>query len=132
MSSVGDRYRVGEVRPSQLLYTFGVGSIIDLPNLSVMVMGIDDWSQHATSEVGEERLLQAVQEQLGPQVKSLRMPPFQQDSGPDMSFDSSALVGVPVATFPRWMLCPYCRLLAPRDSDLFQLKPDALRPDRSS
>jgi hypothetical protein len=32
---------VGELRPSQLLLTFGVGAILDLPNMSVMVMGLD-------------------------------------------------------------------------------------------
>lgn len=131
MSIRGDRYRVGEVRPSQLLHTFGVGSIIDLPNLSVMVMGLDDWSTAYATEVGEERLLRAVQEQLGEQVKSLRMPPILRERGLDTAFDASALIGVPVATFPRWMFCPYCRLLAPRDSDFFQLKADPVRPDRA-
>ncbi len=124
------RYRVGEVRPSQLLHTFGVGAIIDLPNLAVMGMGLDDWSPAYATEIGEERLLAAVQLHLGPQVKSLRMPPLAPE-GMDNPFDGSALIGVPVATFPRWMLCPYCRLLAPRDSDLFQLKSDPMRPDRA-
>lgn len=131
MTLRNEKYRVGDVRPSQLLHTFGVGSIIDLPNLSVMVMGLDDWSLGYATEIGEERLLVAVQEQLGAQVKSLRMPPIPQDPGMDNPFDGSALIGVPVASFPRWMLCPYCRLLAPRDSDLFQLKADPLRPDRA-
>lgn len=130
MTLRNEKYRVGEVRPSQLLHTFGVGAIIDLPHLSVMVMGIDDWSPAYATEIGEERLLQAVKAQLGPQVKSLRVPPIQPDGG-DNPFDSSAQIGVPVATFPRWMLCPYCRLLAPRDSDLFQLKSDPIRPDRT-
>lgn len=130
MSLRNEKYRVGEVRPSQLLHTFGVGSIIDLPHLSVMVMGLDDWSPAYATEIGEERLLQAVQGQLGPQVKSLRVPPIQPE-GSDNPFDGSAQVGVPVATFPRWMLCPHCRLLAPRDSDLFQLKSDPIRPDRA-
>lgn len=125
-----EKYRVGEVRPSQLLHTFGVGAIIDLPHLSVMVMGLDDWAPAYAPEIGEERLLQAVQNQLGPQVKSLRVPPIQSDGG-DNPFDAAAQIGVPVATFPRWMLCPYCRLIAPRDSDLFQLKPDPFRPDRT-
>lgn len=130
MSLRNEKYRVGEVRPSQLLHTFGVGSIIDLPHLSVMVMGLDDWSPAYATEIGEERLLQAVQGQLGPQVKSLRVPPIQPE-GSDNPFDGSAQIGVPVATFPRWMLCPHCRLLAPRDSDLFQLKSDPIRPDRA-
>ena len=39
-------------------------------------------------------------------------------------------MGVPVAPFPRWMLCPWCRLLAPLSSGLFILKLDPYRPDR--
>lgn len=131
MTLRNEKYRVGEVRPSQLLHTFGVGAIIDLPNLSVMVMGLDDWSPVHATEVGEERLLVAVQETLGAQVTSLRVPPIPPETRLDNPFDSSAQVGVPVATFPRWMLCPYCRLLAPRDSDLFQIKTDPVRPDRA-
>ena len=37
--------RVGELRPNQLLHTYGVGSVADLPNLSVMVSGLDDRSR---------------------------------------------------------------------------------------
>ena len=35
--------RVGELRPNQLLHTYGVGAVADLPNLSVVVAGLDDW-----------------------------------------------------------------------------------------
>ena len=35
--------RVGTIRPSQAIHSYGVGSLIDLPNLSVMVGGIDRW-----------------------------------------------------------------------------------------
>jgi hypothetical protein len=38
-----ERARVGELRPSQLLFSFGVGAIIDLPHISAMVMGLEDW-----------------------------------------------------------------------------------------
>ncbi len=31
---------LGELRPSQLIFTFGVGSLVDLPNMSAMVMGL--------------------------------------------------------------------------------------------
>ncbi len=31
------KYPVGEVRPSQLLFTYGVGSLVDLPHLSTLV-----------------------------------------------------------------------------------------------
>ena len=39
--------RVGAVRPSQLVYTFGVGSVVDLPNFSVVVGGLDRWERRA-------------------------------------------------------------------------------------
>ncbi len=63
------RCKVGELRPSQALTTFGIGSIIDLPNLSVMVMGLEDWPLKDTVEIGEQRLLASVKEVLGHQVK---------------------------------------------------------------
>ena len=32
-------HRVGDVRPTQLLHTYGVGAMVDLPNIAAMVMG---------------------------------------------------------------------------------------------
>ena len=54
--------RVGTIRPSQLMYTYGVGSVVDLPNFSVIVGGLDGWDSSATSQspLNEERLLEAV------------------------------------------------------------------------
>lgn len=118
----GKRCKVGELRPSQAITTFGIGSIIDLPNLSVMVMGLEDWPLKDTVEIGEERLLASVREVLGDQVKSLRSAPVVPDSYQVNQFDASALVGIPVAPFPRWMVCPYCRRLAPLGSGLFKLE----------
>jgi len=34
---------LGELRPSQLMFTFGVGALVDLPNMSAIVLGLDDW-----------------------------------------------------------------------------------------
>jgi Domain of unknown function (DUF1998) len=116
------RCKVGELRPSQALTTFGTGSIIDLPNLSVMVMGLEDWPLKDTVEIGEQRLLASVKEVLGQQGKSLRSAPVVADSYQVNPFDSSALVGIPVAPFPRWMVCPYCRRLAPLGGGLFKLE----------
>ncbi|MBX7104577.1 MAG: DUF1998 domain-containing protein [Gemmataceae bacterium] len=116
------RCKVGELRPSQALTTFGIGSIIDLPHLSVMVMGLEDWPFRETVEIGEQRLLASVKEVLGQQVKSLRSAPIAQDTYQVNQFDASSLIGIPVAPFPRWMVCPYCRRLAPLGSGLFKLE----------
>ena len=134
MSNAADtKRRVGDLRPSQLLYTFGIGSIVELPNLSVMVMGLEDWPDQGASEIPEPRLLKAVQRALGRQVVKLLTPPVTPESTgyQPNPFDDAANIGVPVAPFPRWMLCPYCRLLAPIQSGLFELKLDPYRRDRS-
>src|SRR6516165_1076101 len=131
---VSDKRKVGDLRPSQLLYTFGVGAIVELPNLSVMVMGLDDWPiEQGSSEIVEPRLLKAVQHELDRQVVKLLTPPVTSEStGYQASpFDDTANVGVLVAPFPRWLLCPFCRLLAPIHSGLFELRLDPYRKDRS-
>jgi hypothetical protein len=124
------KYAVGEVRPSQLLLTYGVGSIIDLPHISTLVMGLDDWDTTHALEINEERLLHAIQTALGPQVKQLLSPPISEER-PHTPFDSAARVGVPVGVFPRWMICPHCHLLAPVDAGYFELKPNPFQSDRT-
>ena len=57
MSTGREKPRVGELRPSQILTTFGIGSIVDLPHISVMVMGMEDWPNSDYREITEERLL---------------------------------------------------------------------------
>ena len=101
----GDNYlqRVGELRPNQLLHTYGVGAVTDLPNLSVVVSGLDDWDLSQRRAVVEDRLLAAVQAQLGTQVETLRTPPYTQETT-DL-FAEWARVGVPVRLFPRWLRC---------------------------
>ena len=133
MSATRKKFVVGELRPSQLLFTYGVGSIVDLPYISTMVMGLDDWEHPSSNKIGEERLLQAVRALLGQQVNWLLAPPAAPETvgGAPNPFDESYLVGVPVAAFPRWMLCTRCRTLASLDSGLFQLKADHFPTDRT-
>jgi hypothetical protein len=127
------KYKVGELRPSQILFSFGVGAVLDLPNLSVMVMGLDDWNIQPgnTIELGEQRLLAAVRRELGYQVKKLLSPPAPPEDAPGNFLDDYARIGIPVAPFPAWMVCPKCRLLAPLQSGFFQLKQNAYRPDQT-
>ena len=75
--------RVGDIRPSQLLYTYGVGAILDLPHISVIVTGLEDWPadpQYAPPII-EDRLLAAVRWEL-PEVRKLLAPPASPDTGP--------------------------------------------------
>ena len=65
---------VGELRPSQLLHTFGIGSIVDLPHLSVLVTGLEDWPLASCRPIQEDSPPEPVRRRPGPQVQG--PPPF--------------------------------------------------------
>ena len=120
---------LGELRPSQLIFTFGVGSLVDLPNMSALVMGLDDWDTRYCAEIQEDRLVAAVQKRFGPQMSKLYLPPIKLDG---MDQDPAApAVGVPVVPFPRWMRCSLCDTMATVESGVFKLAQDPYRPDRT-
>lgn len=121
---------VGEVRPSQLLWTYGPGALVDLPNLSVVTLGIDQWEKSRCQPIVEARLLAAVRRVLGTQVESLRMPPFQVGENIDV-WSVEADIGVPVKPFPRWLRCVKCGLLSEYDIGLFEIKENRFRPERT-
>jgi hypothetical protein len=120
---------LGDLRPSQLIYTFGVGALLDLPNTSALILGLDDWDTKYCTEINEERLLGAIQRRLGPQLKKLYLPPMAFDD--DNRDPTAPAVGVPVAAFPRWLRCPLCDTLATIDSGIFKLVQDQWRPDKT-
>ncbi|AXH93556.1 DrmB family protein [Micromonospora aurantiaca] len=113
--------RVGAVRPSHLMFTTGVGSLVDLPNFSVLVRGLDDWNYSGIPDwepIAEPRLLAAVRKLGERDVKELRPAPWldgadREPSGP------AGRVGVPVMPFPGWLRCTACDELAPIDSKVF-------------
>ncbi len=47
----------GQVRQSQVITTFGPGSMIDLPNYSVIVGGLETW-EGVRDEIHEPRLVE--------------------------------------------------------------------------
>lgn len=122
------RTRVGEIRPSQLLWTYGPGALVDLPSLSVITQGIDKWDTTQCEQILESRLLSAVKKVLGPQIEYLYKPPMT-DEEATSPMSAAALVGVPVKPFPRWLRCVKCGLLSPYDSGLFTLKKSPYRPE---
>jgi len=120
--------RVGTVRPSQLMYSFGVGAVIDLPRFSVITAGIDRWSAQDQRRITEERLLAAVKARVGSQVRELREAPWEAESRNPL--DRWATIGVPVIPFPRWLRCTRCNVLSTVDSGLFKLRSERpFRPD---
>ncbi len=120
---------LGELRPSQLIFTFGIGSLVDLPNMSALVMGLDDWDTRYCKEIEEDRLVAAVQKRLGPQIAKLYLPPIKLDG---MDKDPAApAIGVPIVPFPRWLRCSLCDTLATVESGVFKLVQDMWRPDKT-
>ena len=95
---------VGQVRPSQILWSYGHGALVDLPNLSVITMGSDYWRKERCTPIHEERLLNAVRRVIGPQVQELMMPPVQLEELVDFH-SAEAFIGGPVKPFPRWLRC---------------------------
>ena len=67
MSNDQQMSRVGTERPNALLFTGGVGALIDLPNLSVIVRGLDAWDHQKSQliDLTEPRLLRNVRAVLG-------------------------------------------------------------------
>ncbi len=122
--------RVGELRPSQLMWAHGVGALVDLPHLAVVVQGLNQWNPNQCRPVTEPRLLAAVRRRVGSQVAELRAAPLPLVSDrPFDPFGDDARIGVPVTPFPEWLRCPMCGLLAPTRSRLFELKEERFRPD---
>lgn len=130
------RRKVGSARPNSLLYSGGVGAVTDLPHLSVIVKGLDDWDyRDATeTELTEPRLLARVRQILGPAVKHLRPAPRRVAANKSEE-ELADRVGVPVAPFPRWMRCPACYELGALNADgsgSFEFKNDnKYRPDEA-
>jgi hypothetical protein len=111
-----NRAKVGAARPSTLLYTYGPGAIMDLPQFTVMPAGLDDWDRiwarrDVPATIHAPRLLQSVRKHLGHQVRELRPFPW----APRRSFMSreGEDLGVPARVFPQWLRCTGCDLLAP-------------------
>lgn len=126
----GGPLRVGAIRPSQAIHSYGIGSLIDLPNLSVMIGGLDQWDITRQEVITEDRLLAAVQARVGPQVEALRTLPAEPQSS-NNPYDDWARIGLPVTVFPRWLRCTKCNRLFPVASGALKLDHNPYRIDRA-
>ena len=92
----------GKLRPTQIVMQHGPGAIVDLPNLSVVIAGLDEWRPTEIDRVSEPRLEAHVR------ATALFRPPA---PAPDI------MGGVPAFVFPEWLVCPHhkCRMLARKE-----------------
>lgn len=114
----------GQIRQSQMITTYGPGSMVDLVDRAVVIGGLEHWSfgKQGFEALDDPRLRRA----LVPILKSLdenldlaaenyfRMAPAGDAREP------SLLVGVRALEFPRWFVCQNCRRLA-RATDGFEV-----------
>jgi hypothetical protein len=87
----------GHIRRSQLITTYGVGSIVPVEDEAFMVAGLEHW-QVQVPDLHEPRLQRELR------VNGFVQPPAS-DERPD----------IPVVRFPTWQSCPVCRRLAPHN-----------------
>lgn len=87
----------GQIRSSQLITTFGPGSMLDLPNHSVLVGGLEYWSAGG-EEISEPRLVKKLTQLLNVPTLKLRTPP------PDQEDPTRPPTGITVWQFPEWFI----------------------------
>lgn len=89
-----------QLRASQILTTFGPGALMDLPDTSVIIGGLDHWLYPGNTSplIDEPRLVAKVRARLDNPLLTLRRPPVEQTDphGPKS--------GITAWEFPQWFL----------------------------
>lgn len=89
----------GQIRQSQLVTSFGPGAMMDLPDHSVLIGGLDSWSVGG-SEIIEPRLVNKLVRLFDPPLTSLKLkaPP------PDSDDPTAPQTGITAWEFPSWFI----------------------------
>lgn len=106
----GRKPPAGEIRQSQILSSFGPGSMVDLPETSIIMGGLNQWNYGKTEipRIYEPRLEQYLQQKFGQPNISLREPPAssQDPTGPRTGIQSFMFPGWFVAQVDEEFLAP--------------------------
>ncbi len=104
----------GQLRQSQLITTFGPGSMVDLVDRAVVIGGLEHWG-YGRDDSGEPLDDPRLRRSLIPRLKALhpdldlaREHYFRKAPEGD-SRDPFPSVGVRALEFPRWFVCQGCR-----------------------
>lgn len=91
----------GSIRRSQVLTTYGPGAMVDLPTRSVLIGGLESWSDGGREPVFEDRLVRRLEKEL--QVPGLKLftPPG------DAGDPAQPFTGITAWIFPEWFVGPY-------------------------
>ena len=107
----------GELRRSQVLTTFGPGSMVDLPNHAVLIGGLDHWQFAEQKRVYEERLESRVRELLSLDQVALYEPPV------DVDEPQAARSGITAFLFPAWFLAQVDATYRAPDGRIYRTRP---------
>jgi uncharacterized protein DUF1998 len=91
----------GRIRQSQLVTTFGPGAMVDLPEHSAIVAGLEHWGDPVRDRfpvIIEERLVQKLKDILGVPALKLYGPP------PAEETENAGQSGIRVWQFPEWFV----------------------------
>lgn len=97
----GDVRPVGQLRQSQVVTTFGPGAMVDLPDYSAIIGGLDTWKGYQDRPITEERLAAKVKALL--QLDDIRFyaPP------PDKDDPTAPITGITAWLFPEWFVAQF-------------------------
>jgi Domain of unknown function (DUF1998) len=99
----------GEIRQSQVVMTFGPGAMLDLPNHSVLVAGLDFWSKGG-DEIIEPRLTDKLARLIDVPTLRLITPPTEQED------PTAPSTGIDCFQFPEWFITQDVESTAPESS----------------
>ena len=85
------------IRQSQLVTTYGPGAMIDLPDYSVIVSGLQDWASLRREKIDEPRLIAKLRRLLDVPTLELYTPPHHEEN-------ATRVAPVDVRVFPTWFI----------------------------
>ncbi len=86
------------LRQSQVITSFGPGALVDLPNHSVIISGLGNWSGYRSTPISEPRLQAKLARALGVPALQFFAPPTTEDNNPKVASSIGARI------FPTWFV----------------------------
>ncbi|WP_373205616.1 DrmB family protein [Clostridium tertium] len=106
MSDLKRKYQISmkrmKIRASTLVFPFGPGAMIDMPDWVLMTASAEYWDKKKLTSIHDERL----EKVLG--VKGFKSPVVKEDNN-DSDEDNNDKLYIPFVQFPTWYFCPRCR-----------------------
>ena len=107
----------GELRQSQVITTFGPGAMLDLPDHSVLVGGLEQWKDPNRRRIFEDRLEAKVRAHLGLPEVTLYAPPI------DVGDPHGPRTGITIFLFPLWFLAQTDEQYVSKDRRTYRSRP---------